>query len=73
MPFEKVIHVLAYLQTCLERGLFPLCQLPGEFPRLGLVLGLRETAYGLAAPVLCLSTGEVEEHDPLLLDPYDPE
>lgn len=65
--------MLAYLQSCLGRGLYPLCQLPGPFPELGLVLGLRETAYGLVAPVLCLKTGKVEEHDPLLLDPYDPQ
>lgn len=64
--------MLTYLQACLRRKLYPLCQLPGYFPRLGLLLDVRETAFGFAATVLCLSTGEVEEHDPCLLDPYDP-
>lgn len=64
--------MLTYVQDCLDRDLYPLCLLPGLFPHLGLILGLRETAYGLAAPVLCLATGRVEEHDPLLLDPCDP-
>ncbi len=64
--------MLAYVEACLARELFPLCLLPGLFPQVGLILGLRETAYGLAVPVLCLSTGAVEEHDPMLLDPYDP-
>jgi hypothetical protein len=67
-----VPSVLAYLETCLSRELYPLCLMPGEFPRLGLVLGMRETAFGLVAPVLCLATGKVEEHDPLLLEPVDP-
>jgi hypothetical protein len=70
---EGCRRVLAYLEFCLNRRLYPLCLLPGTFPRLGLVLGLRETAYGLAAPVFCLNTGDVEEHDPCLLDPVNPE
>ncbi|HEY8347647.1 MAG TPA: hypothetical protein VIL07_10295 [Symbiobacteriaceae bacterium] len=64
--------MLPYLQTCLQRQLYPLCLLPGNFARLGLVLGLRDTVYGPVAVVLCLATGEVEEHDPFLLDPCDP-
>ncbi len=67
-----MMRMLTYLQSCLGRQLYPLCQLPGHFPRLGLVLGLRESTYGLVVRTLCLSTGEVEEHDPLLLDPYNP-
>lgn len=65
--------MLTYVQACLDRELYPLCLLPGLFPRLGLILGLRETAYGLTVPVLCLTTGQVQDHDPLLLDPFSPE
>lgn len=67
-----VVPLFTYTQTCLERGVFPLCLLPGVFPQLGLVLSMRESAYGPVVRVLCLDTGTVEEHDPLLLDPVDP-
>jgi hypothetical protein len=70
--WEVAGPVLPYVEACLNRELYPLCLLPGLFPRLGLILGMRETAYGLAVPVLCLQTGQVEEHDPYLLDPVDP-
>jgi hypothetical protein len=64
--------MLTYLHACLGRGLSPLCQLPGLFPQLGLVLDLREDRYGPAATVLTLSSGQIAHYDLTLLDPYNP-
>lgn len=67
-----VVPILTYVHTCLERGLYPLCLLPGLFPQLGLILSMRESPFGPVVRVLILATATVEEHDPFLLDPVDP-
>lgn len=72
-PLWTVPNMFAYVQACLDRRVYPLCLLPGLFPQLGLVLTMRETTKGPTAQVLCLSTGQLHEHDPSLLDPYNPD